>query len=434
MCAVSPTGTGAASSEDSPDTIVTRSPSRRSRPDVSAPQELGDLVHDGVEDLLLRRLGRDERGDPPQRGLLVDERPQPGLVAAPPLELGRGARGEDPQRGELLLVGVQRRPGQHAEVADVPAVEAPQRHREVAVQAHLDDHLVAGKRSRTPDRVRDQIAVADLGARRALEAVLHRLGEPAALPAGEEPRVVAVLGDDLGDERDVRAERQRGVLDETLEELLADRSCGPLGEEPEEVLVLGGDRHGRPTLPMGQPSGGCSGLTGWAMCERGAGSTLHRMSVIEVEQPAQALRRARRRRRRVVRRRGGRDLRHPRPQRRRQDHHRRVRRGAPRAATAGPSASSGTTPRRDPAALRELARRAAPGGRAARPSSRVREALDLYASFYRAPADPARALGRAGARRAGATARSPSSPAASSSGSRSRWRSSATRGSRSSTS
>ena len=54
------------------------------------PQSSATSCDDGVEDLLLRRLGRDERGDAPQRGLLVDERPQPRLVAAA-LELG-GAR------------------------------------------------------------------------------------------------------------------------------------------------------------------------------------------------------------------------------------------------------------------------------------------------------------------------------------------------------
>ena len=275
MCAVSPTGTGAASSEDFPDTIVTRSPSRRSRPDVSVRRSSATSCTTASRTSCCGASAATSVATRRSAACSSMERPQPGLVAAP-LELGRGARGEDPQRGELLLVGVHRRPGQHAEVADVPAVEAPQWHREVAVQAHLDDHLARREALAQSDRVRDQIAVADLGARRALEAVLHRLGEPAALPAGEEPSVVAVLGDDLGDERDVGAERQRGVLDETLEELLAHRSCGPLGEEPEEVLVLGGDRHGRPTLPMGQPSGGCSGLTDWAMCERGAGSTLHR--------------------------------------------------------------------------------------------------------------------------------------------------------------
>ena len=104
------------------------------------------------------------------------------------------------------------------------------------------------------------------------------------------------------------------------------------------------------------------------------------------QQPAQALRRHGRGGRRVVHRGGGRDLRHPRPQRRGQDHHRRVRRRAAHARRrrrSGCSASTRAGPRRAP-----RARSASSSRRAALPDKlRVGEALELYASFYRDPAD-----------------------------------------------
>ena len=100
--------------------------------------------------------------------------------------------------------------------------------------------------------------------------------------------------------------------------------------------------------------------------------------------PAQVLRRPDRRRRRVLHRRGGRDLRHPRPERRGQDHHRRVRRGAADA-------------RRGPRPGRSASTRVADQRRVARvlgvqlqeselpDKLTVREALELYASFYPRP-------------------------------------------------
>ncbi len=135
-----------------------------------------------------------------------------------------------------------------------------------------------------------------------------------------------------------------------------------------------------------------------------------------------------------LRRRGGRDLRDPRPQRRRQDHHRRVDRGAARAGRAARVRVLGRDPRRTAASCARRVGVQLQESRAARPKLTVGEALELYASFYRAPrrhAGAAAELGLLDAPRHAATA---SSPAASSSGSRSRWRSSATPRSRCSTS
>ena len=134
---------------------------------------------------------------------------------------------------------------------------------------------------------------------------------------------------------------------------------------------------------------------------------------------------------RVVRGRRGRDLRDSRPQRRRQDHHRGVHRGAPGAATAGPSACSGTTPRRPPRCASSSASQLQESELPDR--LRVGEALDLYAPSTATPPTPASSPPRSGSTRS-ATRRSPSSPAASASGSRSRSRWSATRRSPCSTS
>ena len=141
----------------------------------------------------------------------------------------------------------------------------------------------------------------------------------------------------------------------------------------------------------------------------------------------------RRRRRRLVRRRGRRDLRHPRPERRRQDHHRRVHRGPAAPRTRARITVLGLDPRDD---RDELRQRSASSSRRAscRTRSRVREALELYASFYREPGRLASGSSTSSASATSATPRSASSRAARSSGCRSPWRWSATRGSRSSTS
>jgi hypothetical protein len=141
-------------------------------------------------------------------------------------------------------------------VPDRAAVEPPHRDGEVALQPQVDEELVRREALADPARVGDDVGAGhDLRARRALDAVLQRIGEAAALPAGEEAREAGRVRQELGDEGDVSPERLRGVLDEALEELLADRARGALGDEPEEVLVLGGDGHGTTTLPRGPPFG-----------------------------------------------------------------------------------------------------------------------------------------------------------------------------------
>ena len=150
------------------------------------------------------------------------------------------------------------------------------------------------------------------------------------------------------------------------------------------------------------------------------------MTVIEVTEPAQALRRTLAVDGRLVHRRGGRDLRHPRPERRRQDHHRRVRRRPAHARTRGRSACSASTRAATaPSCAGSSAsscRRAAAGE-----DDASREALELYASFYPTPADWRRAGRRARPRRQARTPRTRSCPAARSSACRSPWRWSATR-------
>ncbi len=97
----------------------------------------------------------------------------------------------------------------------------------------------------------------------------------------------------------------------------------------------------------------------------------------------------------------GRDLRDRRPQRRRQDHHRRDRRGAAHA-DRGTVRVLGLDPWRDRAELRQRV-----GVQLQRSDLhdkvRAGEALELFASFYRDPADPDRLLeelGLAGKRNA----------------------------------
>ena len=90
----------------------------------------------------------------------------------------------------------------------------------------------------------DDVGVAHVGAGRPDHAVFDGLGEPALLPARQEPRALPILGHDLGDEGHVRAQRERDVLDEALEERLADRPGRSLGDEGEEILG-----QARPTLP-----------------------------------------------------------------------------------------------------------------------------------------------------------------------------------------
>ena len=99
-------------------------------------------------------------------------------------------------------------------------------------------------------------------------------------------------------------------------------------------------------------------------------------------------------RRRLVRGRGRRDLRHPRTQRRRQDHDRRVDRRSPHPGL-GTISVLGLDPRRDRERLRTLV------GVQLQESElperiTVREAVELFASFYAEPADPRELIGDLG--------------------------------------
>jgi hypothetical protein len=118
----------------------------------------------------------------------------------------------------------------------VRPVRAAQRDSEVAVEPELDDHLVLGKPLPDAVRVRDHVRMADLGAGRSRQAILHRLGQARSLPARQEARPLAVLRDDLGHERDVGAKGAREVLRQALEELLADRPRCSFRDEPEQIL------------------------------------------------------------------------------------------------------------------------------------------------------------------------------------------------------
>ena len=208
-------------------------------------QERARLCDDAVEHLLLRRSFGDERRDAPERRLLLGEPAVGGLalaegpLAAAALELGGGAGGEDAQRGQLVLPRPQRRGRQHAEMAEVLAVGAVQGHGEVALQPQPADQRVVREARHDALGERHDALGAHLGARGAGERVLHRRREPVALPAGEEARPRAVLGQELGDEGHVRREGLRDPLHQPLEERLADRAGGSLGDEPEQVLAAG---------------------------------------------------------------------------------------------------------------------------------------------------------------------------------------------------
>ena len=119
------------------------------------------------------------------------------------------------------------------------------------------------------------------------------------------------------------------------------------------------------------------------------------MSVIQVEHLHKTLRQHGRRRRRQPRGPPRRDLRRPRPQRGRQDHHRRDHRRPARRRRAARSGSSASTRSSDRAALRQVVGLQLQESQL-QPRLGVREALDLYASFYPDPADPAQLLDELG--------------------------------------
>ena len=66
--------------------------------------------------------------------------------------------------------------------------------------------------------------------------VLERLVHPVAVvPAADHPDVLAVGLGGLGDEGELRVERERDVTDEAAKELVADRARGPLGDRAKQI-------------------------------------------------------------------------------------------------------------------------------------------------------------------------------------------------------
>ena len=158
------------------------------------------------------------------------------LMAA--LELGRRPRREDPHRGDVVVAGLHRPRVHHGHVAEVRAVGGAQADREVALEAHVDRRLGLREALRQRLRERDDRLLDDERARLAARVVLERLVHPVAVvPAAEHPHVLAVGVGGLGDEGELRVERQRDVADQAAKELVADRARGALGDGAKQVAA-----------------------------------------------------------------------------------------------------------------------------------------------------------------------------------------------------
>jgi hypothetical protein len=121
-------------------------------------------------------------------------------------------------------------------VTEVRAVGGPQADREVALETHVDRRLGLREEPRQRLRERHDRLVDDERARLALRVVLEWLGHPVAVvPAADHPHVSAVGIARLGDEGELRVERQRDVTDQAAKELVADRARGPFGNDAEQV-------------------------------------------------------------------------------------------------------------------------------------------------------------------------------------------------------
>jgi len=185
-------------------------------------------------------------------GRLDDPRPRASqrrrLVAA--LELRRRARGEDPHRLDVLLTGPHRAGVHHGDVAEVGAVGGAQADREVALEAHVDRRLRLREAPRQLLRERDDRPLHDERARLAARVVLERFVHPAArVPAADDAHMLSGRVVGLGDERELRVERQRDVADEAAKELVADGSGGALGDRAEQI-------------PAAEPRSGLIGVDG----------------------------------------------------------------------------------------------------------------------------------------------------------------------------
>jgi hypothetical protein len=146
------------------------------------------------------------------------------------------------QRLQLARLGVEPAGGDHAEVADRLAARVVQRDGEVAVEP-------VGSEERVPGIARAS-AVGDQQQIRAVRVLARRAGEGErvvlAQRAGAGDRARPVLGQQLGDERDLGAQRARQLGDQAAQEFLADDSGGARGEAGEEIeLSDGGHRRQR---------------------------------------------------------------------------------------------------------------------------------------------------------------------------------------------
>jgi hypothetical protein len=115
---------------------------------------------------------------------------------------------------------------------------AAQADREVALEAHLDRRSGLREALRQRLRERDDRLLDDQRARLAAGVVLERLGEPVpVVPAAHHADVLAGRVRGLGDERELRVERQRDVPDKATKELVSDSTCRSFGNCAEQVTT-----------------------------------------------------------------------------------------------------------------------------------------------------------------------------------------------------
>ena len=284
------------------------------------------------------------------------------------------------------------------------------------------------------DRVRDQVAVGDLGARGSLEAVLQRRRRACRPPS--RPGTARTRGPRGRSRR--RTRRRRGTPARC-----ARRGAGRTPRRPFLPSPRRGTRGGPcPGARSSRDADTTDGSTIWWMVKSdqlgdvrmGRGEHAPPMTVIEVDNLHKRYGDTVAVAGRVLRRRGGRDLRHPRPERRRQDHHRRVRRRAAHAATAGTIRVLGPRPRATAPSCAQLVGVQLQESQLPEKMTRRRGARALRVLLPRAGRLAASSPATLGLDAKLEPPRSASCPAARSSGSRSRSRWSATRGSPSSTS
>jgi len=166
------------------------------------------------------------------------------------LELRRRARGEDPHRLDVLVPGPHRARVHHGDVAEVRAVRGAQADREVALKPHVDRRLRLGEARRQRLREGDDGALHDERARLAAGVVREGLVHPVAgVPAADDPHVLSGRVVGLGDEGELRVERERDVPDEPAKELVPDGSGGALADRAQQI-------------PAAEPRSGLIGVDG----------------------------------------------------------------------------------------------------------------------------------------------------------------------------